>query len=264
MNIIIVDDEVHSIYYLKSICKEIKEIQVIGEFINPEEALKFICNKTNVDLVFLDIEMPGMSGIEFSKKIREISEEIAIIFVTAHEEYALDAFKLDAVSYILKPSELSEVERALKKAKQLMISTKRYVFIRTFEKFDIFINEEPVYFKNSKAKELLAILVDRRGGTVGMEEICFILWPNRPYDENVKQLYRKAISYINKIFKEKNIDIFVSNRGSCYVNPTKFKCDLYELINGNQVIRKEFKGEYMSEYDWAEGTLGALIFKQLY
>ncbi len=254
MKTVLVDDEKAPLNYLHGLCKQIADIEVVETFMNPQHALEYLC-ESQIDLVFLDVDMPQISGLDIAKEIQKRGLTTAVVFVTGYEQYALEAFRTDAVSYILKPSEIADVIKAVQKVKKYMMPKTQKVFVQTFDHFDVFVNEKPIYFSNAKAKELLAVLIDRKGCTVSMDTIIDLLWPERPYDENVKQLYRKAVNHLNKTLTAHNVHFFVSNRGSCYVNKTEFSCDYYHLLEGNQTFIEKFHGEYMFEYSWGENTL---------
>jgi two-component SAPR family response regulator len=161
---------------------------------------------------------------------------------------------LGAEGYLLKPLSEKAVRTLLAR---ILPPTPRHVEVRTFGRFDVFAGGMPVYFQNAKAKELLALLVDKRG-TVTMELAVNVLWDDRHYDERVKQLYRKAVSYLHRLFQEVEPELFVSNRGSCYVNCERFACDYYDLLKGRPEALAAFNGEYMFEYPWAEATLAQI------
>lgn len=99
---IIVDDENAVISELEFLLESIDEIKVIDTFTDGIQALENIADM-NIDIAFLDIEMPEITGIELAKKINEIDENINTIFITAYKQYALDAFEIGAVHYLLKP-----------------------------------------------------------------------------------------------------------------------------------------------------------------
>jgi two-component system, LytTR family, response regulator len=96
---LIIDDERLAREELKSLLKEHEQIEVIGEAKNGEEAIKLI-KELNPDLLFLDISMPGMSGFDLIKKLDDIPR---VIFVTAFDEYAIKAFEINALDYVMKP-----------------------------------------------------------------------------------------------------------------------------------------------------------------
>lgn len=255
---IIVDDELFSAEYLESVCMELRELEIEAVFNNAFDALAYL-RSNRCDLIFMDIEMPGLNGLQAVEEIRKILPDIGIIFVTGYEQYALDAFRADAVSYLLKPCCAEEVGHAVEKARRLCPPpSQKRVRVQTFGLFSVFIDEAPFHFSNGKAKELLALLIDRRGASVSIEQAVGYLWEDRPYDDTVKQLYRKAVIYLNQIMREKSLDFFVSARGSCHIVPSKLDCDYYRLLDGDAQMLRLYNGEYLSDYSWAEDTNGQL------
>lgn len=111
---LVIDDERLAREELKSVLSEIHEIDVIGEAQNGDEALKLIKSEAP-DLIFLDINMPEMNGFEMLKKLDEIPK---VIFVTAYDEYALKAFEVNALDYLLKPIDTERLEEAIEKLKK--------------------------------------------------------------------------------------------------------------------------------------------------
>lgn len=111
---LVIDDERLAREELKSVLSEIHEIDVIGEAQNGDEALKLIKSEAP-DLIFLDINMPEMNGFEMLKKLDEIPK---VIFVTAYDEYALKAFEVNALDYLLKPIDPKRLEEAIEKLKK--------------------------------------------------------------------------------------------------------------------------------------------------
>jgi two-component system LytT family response regulator len=111
---LVIDDERLAREELKSVLSEIHEIVVIGEAQNGDEALKLIKSEAP-DLIFLDINMPEMNGFEMLKKLDEIPK---VIFVTAYDEYALKAFEVNALDYLLKPIDPKRLEEAIEKLKK--------------------------------------------------------------------------------------------------------------------------------------------------
>ena len=112
---IIIDDERLARTELRSILKEYTEIEIIDEAQNGDEGIAKI-NKLQPDLIFLDINMPGMSGFEMLKKLEEIPH---VIFVTAYDEYAIKAFEVNALDYILKPVDQDRLNEAIEKLKRI-------------------------------------------------------------------------------------------------------------------------------------------------
>lgn len=98
IRVILVDDERHAIEAMQDVMAEFDQIEVAGTFTNPYEALRGM-PALACDAVFLDIEMPGVDGMESAKKILEIDASIRIVFTTAHDQYAVEAFEVNAVDY---------------------------------------------------------------------------------------------------------------------------------------------------------------------
>ncbi|MEF9478997.1 LytR/AlgR family response regulator transcription factor [Chryseobacterium sp. RRHN12] len=112
MNCIIVDDEPLARSEMRSLITEISGIDVLGEFSSAPSALEFLKNN-DVDLIFLDIEMPMVTGLEFAEMLPKKS---LIIFTTAYSQYALKSYELEAVDYLLKPIDPQRLEKAIDKA----------------------------------------------------------------------------------------------------------------------------------------------------
>lgn len=112
MNCIIVDDEPLAREGMLLLLQDITELNVIGCFNSAKKAKEFMA-ETDVDLIFLDIQMPGINGLEFAQTI---SEKTLIIFTTAYSQYALKSYEVDAIDYLVKPIIKERLEKAVKKA----------------------------------------------------------------------------------------------------------------------------------------------------
>ena len=114
-------------------------------------------------------------------------------------------------------------------------------------------------FRSAKAKELLALLVVREGGTVTTDQIIGTLWENRPNDEATQSLCSKiGKTLINELKKYGVEDIIVSGRGIKRLNTDLLECDLYRLLQREQDAQDAFAGDYMLEYSWAEARMASL------
>jgi len=115
LNAVIVDDEPPARERLRRLLDELDEVAVVGEAANGHEALD-LCARLDPDLVLLDVRMPGMDGIEAARHLTSFSDPPAVIFTTAHDEYALEAFETQAVGYLLKPVRKEKLARAIRHA----------------------------------------------------------------------------------------------------------------------------------------------------
>lgn len=145
MNCIIVDDEPLARKGMQSLIEQMPQLKLLGSFNNATSASGFM--ETNaVDLIFLDIQMPQITGIEFA---RTVKKNTLIIFTTAYSEYALDSYEVDAVDYLVKPIEFDRFEKAVSKAiayhKLLVEEVKED--IETVASEHIFVKSDRRYFK---------------------------------------------------------------------------------------------------------------------
>jgi len=115
---LIVDDEYPSRNELRYLLEKYDYVQIAGEAANAREAMLLI-HAIDYSVVFLDIAMPGLNGLELSRIIGKMNRPPLIVFVTAHEEYAIEAFSVNAVDYLLKPIDPRRLDRTLAKALQL-------------------------------------------------------------------------------------------------------------------------------------------------
>lgn len=134
------------------------------------------------------------------------------------------------------------------------------VYIRTFGYFEIFIDDKPIAFRNKKAKELLALLVDRRGGYVTSEQAIGYLWENEPANAVTLARYRKEALRLKNTLEEYGIGhIMESVDGKRRIIPESISCDLYDYLSGREEHANLFKGSYLTDYTWGEMTLGELM-----
>lgn len=134
------------------------------------------------------------------------------------------------------------------------------VFIRTFGYFDVFVDGEPIVFRNKKSKELFALLVDRKGGYIASEEAIGFLWEDEPVNTVTLSRYRKVALRLKSTLEEYGIsDIMESVNGLRRIVPDLVECDLYAYLSGKEEYAQLFKGSYLINYSWGEMTLGELL-----
>ena len=146
--VVMADDEHGVMLLLCSILSRLEGALVIGTAENAKDTIKLTIEH-NPDLAFLDIELPDMKGIELAEKLREIKPDIEIVFITAHQEYSFDAFKLYASDYILKPIDEERVKSTFRRIyKMLEISKKSNTFPNTETcRISINLGNERVFIK---------------------------------------------------------------------------------------------------------------------
>lgn len=218
----------------------------------------------SLDYAFLDIRMRGMSGIELARRLKKLHPGTVLIFCTAYTEYAFDAVGMYAKGYLMKPISAENIVRTLDEMvydwrKSLDVQNQSF-WIKTFGNFEVFVDGKPLVFEREKAKEMLALLVDRAGATVTTEQLAVVLWEDRPYDKTLKNYVSTVLGSLRrtlrKVGKE---DILIKTRNHLSLNPEKIKCDAYDYEKGVMSAVNSFRGEYMVNYSWAEFKTGTYV-----
>ncbi|MGN1421947.1 MAG: response regulator [Oscillospiraceae bacterium] len=264
MYILAVDDELHALNFLiNELNKVFPDCEIHGEQ-RSSEALKWAreldsCEKLRY--AFLDIQMDNTCGLELARQLKMICPDIVLIFCTAYSEYALDAFNLYAKGYLLKPVRAEDIRRVLDEMvtdwRTEQSRLPRDIRVRTFGHFEIFVDGKVLEFKRQKAKELLALLVDRHGAAISTKEISAILWGDYDYNSQTKNKTTSMVSFLRKALNSAGIgDILIKGRNQLAVDVTKIKCDAYDYENMDAAAINSFHGEYMTNYSWAEFTTG--------
>ena len=248
MRILLVDDEELQLLRLtEAVKKALPNESDFLPYTNP--VLAWEENKeTPVDIAFLDVDMPVINGILLAKKLKTVNPQVNVIFVTAYNEYALDAYKLHASGYVTKPVNLEKIQEELDGLRYPveMKSTKK-LQVKCFGNFEVFAGGVPVKFSRKKSKELFAYLIDREGAAVNVNELNAILW-----EEDKKSYFRNLIADIQASLKAVDAeDVFIKRRNECFVDVNKIDCDAYEYRKDNPDAIRMYRGEYMAQYSWA-------------
>lgn len=261
MRVICVDDERLLMEDTVALCLEIDGIDEAKGFTQPKEALRYLEHE-RVDAALLDIDMPGMNGIDLAAAIKEKWPDTAIFFLTGYPQYALDAFEVHANCYLLKPIKKQKLEAEFR---YLIGNGQRKrdhrVEARAFGNFDLMVDGKPVAFKRAKSKELLAYLIDRRGASVTRREAFAVLWEDRAYDRLMQKQLDEIIRSLRATLADYGIDeIFEMQSGTLRVNPDFISCDAWRYLSGEKETSQTFHGEYMSNYSWASLTESRIAF----
>ncbi|MCH5267353.1 MAG: response regulator [Lachnospiraceae bacterium] len=258
MKMIVVDDEPMSIEVLKYEVNKFAYVEVVGEFTCGVDALEY-AKVQPVDIAVLDIQMCGMDGLQLGQQLKKMHPSILLVYLSAYENYASQVVKLQAEAYLTKPVSSGELEFVLEIAFQKIVSQNKRIFARTFGHFDLYVDGKPIMFRSAKAKELLALLIDREGGTVTTEQIICTLWEDRPNDEATQSLCSKVGKTLEKELQmHRAEELVVSARGVKRLNTDVLECDLYQLLKRDTTATDKFLGEYMLEYSWAENRMALL------
>lgn len=262
MKTIIVDDDLWMIKRFEMESADIEDIKLQKSFTNPYEALEYVKDeKHTVELAFLDIEMPGMSGLELGAELKKLRPGIVIFYLSAHDIYMVEAFRSRSADYyILKPYSHDDLQDAAHRAKLLSVRQKKRIYIETFGSFNIYLDGQILLFKSRIAKEIMALLVHKRGTALNNKEAFYIIWEDAPYTHEKATGFRKGIRKLKDVLEAAGIsDILISSGKEHSLDISKVDCDYYDFLNGDIEATKKFNGEYMLDYSWGEETTAELI-----
>lgn len=260
MRFLAVDDEPLMLNGLVSALRGARPEAEVLPFRWPEDALEELRSRP-AEVAFLDIQMGGMTGLQLAVELKKIKPDIHIIFVTGYSQYAVEAFAMHATGYLLKPVEKEDVERELTFIYGRPKSKSR-VQIQTFGGFELFVDGQPVRFERSKAKELLAYLVDRRGASVTSGEAYAALFEDAEATPARKSYFRTILHELTRALKKAGVEEILRKEWNSYaVMPEAFDCDLYRFLEGDPVAVNQYQNDYLPAYSWAEIRNGGLFFQ---
>ena len=261
MKTIVVDDKQLVVDGVLRILKRIDEDGTHIGTIEPFEALKMV-EEEHFDVAFLDVEMPEISGIDLAKKISEVDSRLNIIFITGYENYALDAHKVYASAYLMKPIREDDVRDALAHLRY-QVGPQKNIEVRCFGTFEVLYKGVPMEFKRKKTKELLAYLVDRKGAQCDADMMIGTLWPDEPNSASRQSLLRNLVADLRKTFRDVDEeDVVIKNHNGLSINTNKIKCDYYEYLKGEPSAMNKYNGEYMIQYSFGDFTQSILNEKE--
>ena len=258
MKAIAVDDEIYMLENLQEAVSASSDIETVEAFSYCSAALAY-ATENSIDIAFLDINMRGIGGLELAEKLLELQPHCKIVFCTGHEEYAVSAFQLHVSGYLMKPITPEAVQKEIDHIKGVK-ATEKLLTIQCFGNFEVFHNGEVLPFKRKKAKELLAVLIDRNGSGMTAKQICAILFPADTDDtKNSAYLRQLVLDLKNTLKTIRAEDLFKHDTPYYRVDTNLVRCDYLSFLKTG---KPEFHGEYMTQYSWAEETCAMLQFKK--
>lgn len=277
MKVILIDDERLALDYMAYQLADLPGIEITGKHIDPLKGKEQII-QNDVDIVFLDIHLPEINGLELAEQLLEKKPYLSIVFVTAYDDYAVQAFELDALDYIVKPvmkTRLLKTINRLKERRESLADETRQassIRIKLFRQAEIGIGAQPyelMHWRTAKAQELFLYLLLHRKELVRKSTLIDLLWPYSEESEKAyAQLYttvyhvRKGLSGLGRHFELSNatdgyrLDV-VDVRFDVEEWETAVSLDrplTLETIDSYAAAMSIYSGDYLQEYDywWAE------------
>lgn len=256
MSFLVVDNKKPELDALTEILKNVRPDVSVFTASSAEETLEM--SSLSFDAAFINpvLEEGKMNGIELAARLKAIHKDTHVIFVAGSNKYYREAFSVHADAYLLKKVSEDDIRKELDYLMYYYpspLKVKGKVFVQTFGGFNVFLDGKIIKFPRKKAKELLAILVDRRGSPVTSREACAILFSHRPYDLNVNGYYHVLVNALTRTLGDAGIiNIIERNKSDLAVNPDAFECDAYRYLKGDPSTAKQYRGDYMSCYNWTD------------
>lgn len=231
IKVVILDDEQLAIDYLRiDLQRHHPEVEIIAEFVQPTIAIEYVLNHS-FDLLFLDIQMPGMSGVDFLQQLGNF--KFQVVFTTAYSQYAIDAIKLKAVDYLLKPIDPVDLNLAIQRVKEnlrtkinpekIVISDQHSLEFISLDKIEYCMadkNYTYIYLKDKGKKTI----------TKNLGEFEKLLNPEKFI--RIHQSYLVNISSISKIMKGDNAEIVLESGAILPISRQKRK-EVMDLLLGS-------------------------------
>lgn len=255
MVIIVVDDEIAALNTFVPVTADELDVECKMFMNEPRRALEYARNN-RVDIAFLDIVMPAISGVDLAERLIKVRPEIKIVFISAYaqDEDAVRARLGDSlIGFCYKPYSAEKLSAIISSVGEGI--KKPSVFLRTFDAFDLFVNGVAVNFSSSKAKELLAVLCDANGSWVAMDTAIDNMWSDRNAELG-KRLYRDAVSRLRITLKSAGVEnLVVFERARAKIDTALAKCDMWDFVRSGGGV---FSGRYLPQYGWSIVTESVL------
>lgn len=271
MNVILVDDEQLALEFLQLQLKDLPDITIVGTYTNPADSMHALLYE-NVDVAFLDIHLPNENGIALAKRIVSEFPDVLIVFITAFEQYAVDAFGINAVDYVVKPIQRKRLNETIERLRQRLkktddqeqIVSENMLRINMCNQFRIENLEKPLAWRTARTKELFLLLLQHRDTIVHKEYIAELLWPDVDVERAIAQLYT-TVYHVRRVLSDFADHLKLDNGTNGYILVTKnVDIDVYtweESIKSLPSLRiptlkmyerimKQYRASYLQNYSY--------------
>ncbi|WP_144512801.1 response regulator [Bacillus sp. FJAT-22090] len=282
MRVLLVDDEEIALDVNEIRLNELEGVEVVGKYTNPYLALEQL-EKVDVDVVFLDMEMGGVHGLELAEMITSQYSHLEILFVTAYPQYALEAFEVNAIDYLLKPLNKKRLKKAIEKtqkklelykeSKNLIEENKLSFYAKTLGSFHLLDGQHNIVkWRTKKVKELFLFLWQHQGTSIHKTVVMEQLWPDVVVDKATTLLHT-TVYQLRKTFKENGLEdaiLFVNDHYALNISIDSDYAEVERLltIDSRETASVEkiltlYTGDFLEEEDFKWGIVTQQCFKQL-
>ncbi|SFL93351.1 Two-component response regulator, SAPR family, consists of REC, wHTH and BTAD domains [Paenibacillus sp. 1_12] len=292
MKAILIDDERPALRQLEQLLQGVEGIQITGKFLSAQEGLDHLA-KEQTDVVFLDIGMPEMNGLTAAEYIQQIDSNIRIVYITAYAQYALEAFELHALDYLLKPVDPIRFSKTLNRIRTYFPAKEPVVekpavqepIVFCFQNLTLSTRIDPdgkVKWRTSKTKELFAFLIHHKGNRITKDLLIEEIWPQFAPDKAMIHLHT-SIYQIRKIIKQSglpatldfSLESYRLNADGLMTDVDIFESSIAQVeaqdtLNESQwrqadLALKLYTGHYLDEqdYSWAKSRRSQLLQRYL-
>ena len=193
-------------------------------------------------------------------QLRVLKPGMIMLYLTEDPEVAATAIRQKVDYVIFKPARHGDVSDAMERASLLMPRQRKLAYASVFGSFDLNIGGSSVQFRSAKARELMALLVCRRGRPVSIHEIVDCLWEKDAMADVNSVGYRKAIKSLADTLADYGAQrLLVRSRGYCRLRAELVDCDYYAFLAGDRRALQLFQGVFLPEYAWAESYIYPLL-----
>lgn len=274
MKVMLIDDEPLSLSSMERLLRRYG-VAVCGAFTDPTEAVRQ-APALSVDVAFIDIEMPEMNGLEAAERLQTALPELRIVFVTAYDQYAVNAFELNATDYLLKPVQPKRLEATLERLasrsqpKQDGAAERPGLLLRCFLRLSVTTEDgrdHDIPWRTTKAKEIFAFLLHMRNKLVSKDVLIDLIWPELDLSKSQTHLHT-TVYQIRQTLKSASLPIKLNyadggyrlDLSGCAVDTDVWERQLAPNQGGAASSAEELRrltGMYRGDYLELEGYLWA-------
>jgi len=264
LSFLVVDNKRLELDYLTAILRKIRPDVRIFSIPAAEEVLDLPFSDFDAAFIDFELESGKMSGLELAVRLKSVHKDIHIIFVTRSRKYFREAFSVHADAYLLKKVSEDDIRRELDYLSIYYPAPLKFsgkIYVQTFGGFNVFLDGKLIDFERSRAKELLAVLVDHRGASVTAREACAYLFEDKPYNKSCNGYYHVIVTSLARTLEKAGIEkILVKSKTHIAIDPNAFECDAYRYLRGDPYAVKQYRGDYLNCYSWSE--ISAFSYKR--